>query len=87
LQGRVLEMTGQPLRTLRRLAEADAGVETGQMFGDRLHLRVSPGKADEVIARLNGAVASTPSPSTITRLRPVPTQLEDIFIALSEKGS
>jgi ABC-2 type transport system ATP-binding protein len=87
LQGRVLELTGQPLRTLRHLAEADAGVENVQMFGDRLHLRVSPGKADEVIVRLNSAVASTPSPSTITRLRQVPSQLEDIFIALSERGS
>ncbi len=81
LQGRVLELAGQPLRELRRLSEAQAGVENVQMFGDRLHLRVSPGCACDVVARLQGAADRTPC--TITRLRPVVAQLEDVFIALA----
>ncbi|MCL4504852.1 MAG: ABC transporter ATP-binding protein, partial [Chloroflexi bacterium] len=81
LQGRVLELAGQPLRELRRVAELDAGVENVQMFGDRLHLRVMPGKTDEVMARLSQPPQG--APYQVTRLRAVPPQLEDVFIALS----
>jgi len=40
LEGRILELSGQPLPSLRRLVQADPEVEDVQMFGDRLHLRV-----------------------------------------------
>jgi ABC-2 type transport system ATP-binding protein len=93
LQGRVLELAGSPLRELRRVAERMAeqsnGVENVQMFGDRLHLRVQAGRADEVMQRLS-RLSSTPQDAnadtacTITRLQPVAPQLEDVFIALSE---
>ena len=81
LQGRVLELAGQPMRELRRAAELDAGVENVQMFGDHMHLRVMPGKMDEVMARLS----QPPQDALyqVTRLRLVPPQLEDVFIALS----
>ena len=82
LQGRVLELAGQPLRQLRRIAQTDPGVENVQMFGDRLHLRVAAGQADNVMARL--ANAPRDAGCTITRLREAPAQLEDVFIALSE---
>ncbi len=81
LQGRVVELAGQPLRELRRVAGQDAGIENVQMFGDRLHLRVMPGKADEVIARLAQQTAG--AAFQVSRLRAVPPQLEDVFIALS----
>jgi ABC-2 type transport system ATP-binding protein len=82
LQGRVLELAGQPLRELRRIAQADPGVENVQMFGDRLHLRVAAGQAEVVLGRL----ARPPEGATwsISRLRLAPPQLEDVFIALSE---
>jgi hypothetical protein len=54
------------------------------MFGDRLHLRIPADKVDAVMARLQTAGNSS---SSITRLHPVPPQLEDVFIALSENGS
>ena len=79
LQGRVLELAGTPLRELRRLAEQDAGVENVQMFGDRLHLRVRPGASNDVIARLEAPAA----PLQVSRLRLVPPQLEDVFMALT----
>ena len=80
----IVELAGQPLRDLRRLAAADPDVENVQMFGDRLHLRIPADKTEAVIARLQ--TANNPSCS-ITRLHPVPPQLEDVFIALSENGS
>ena len=84
LRSSIVELTGQPLRDLRRLAAADPDVENVQMFGDRLHLRIPADKTEAVIARLQ--TANDPA-CTITRLHPVPPQLEDVFIALSENGS
>ena len=84
LRGRVLELAGNPLPTLRRAAEADPGVENVQMFGDRLHLRVPAGRADEVISRLS--VPPADGSYTITRARSVAAQLEDVFIALAGGG-
>ncbi len=48
LDGRVLELTGAPLPLLRRLVQADPDVEDVQMFGDRLHIRVRSGQAEQV---------------------------------------
>ena len=40
LNGRIIEVHGQPLQLLRDLARKDENVEDAQMFGDRLHLRI-----------------------------------------------
>jgi ABC-2 type transport system ATP-binding protein len=82
LDGRILELRGQPLSVLRGLVEADLAVETALMFGDRLHLRVRSGTAQEVIAHLHQRIPA--AGAEITLLRPVPAQLEDVFIALQE---
>jgi hypothetical protein len=82
LDGRILELRGQPLSVLRSLVEADQAVETALMFGDRLHLRVRSGTAQEVIAHLHQRIPA--AGAEITLLRPVPAQLEDVFIALQE---
>jgi len=84
LAGRIVEMAGQPQIALRHLAEADAAVEDVRMFGDRLHLRVQDGTAEAVIARLSKQVPAT---TTLTRMRVIPPQLEDVFIVLSESGA
>ena len=84
LRGRVLELAGHPLPVLRRVAEADPTVENVQMFGDRLHLRVPAGAADEVIARLSTSPAD--GSYAVSRARLVPPQLEDVFIALAGGG-
>ena len=82
LQGRVLEVRGQPLSSLRRLAEATPGVEGVQLFGDRLHVRVQEGQAEAVISRLE-ASASTGG-AALFQVRPISPQLEDVFISLLE---
>lgn len=82
LDGRILELRGQPLSELRRLVEAHEDVQVALMFGDRLHLRVRPGTAQQVIADLNQRIPA--AGGEVTLLRSVPAQLEDIFIALQE---
>jgi ABC-2 type transport system ATP-binding protein len=84
LRGRVVELAGHPLAALRRASQADPDAENVQMFGDRLHLRVAPGKADEVIARLSAPPAD--GSYTVTRARLASAQLEDVFIALAGGG-
>jgi ABC-2 type transport system ATP-binding protein len=82
LEGRVLELQGEPLPLLRRFARADPGVEDAQMFGDRLHLRVRAGAAGDVADRLKTGIPD--QGGRVDRLRPIPPQLEDLFIALLE---
>jgi ABC-2 type transport system ATP-binding protein len=82
LQGRVVELAGQPLTTLRRLVQSDPGVEDVHMFGDRLHLRVQEGHAEALLARLN---VSLPAQGiAVSRLRLIAPQLEDVFMDLLE---
>ena len=82
LNGRVLELRGEPLPLLRSLARADTDIEDAQMFGDRLHLRLKPGTTDQVINRLEAVVRS--GGGQITSLRVISPLLDDLFIALSE---
>ena len=85
LEGRVLELVGQPLPLLRRLVEKEAGVSGVQMFGDRLHLRVEAGQAEAVMERLAQPVPE--GAGQISRLRLVQPQLEDVFMDLLEGQS
>jgi drug efflux transport system ATP-binding protein len=82
LAGRILEVHGEPLTLLRRLANADPDVEDAQMFGDRLHLRVHPGSTRMVIRRLERGAPT--QGGKITLLRSISPQLEDVFINLLE---
>lgn len=82
LQDRVLELRGQPLVKLRKIAEEDPDVTGAQMFGDRIHLQVRSGTAEQVIARLSQTIPSRGG--ELTRMRIIPPQLEDVFISLLE---
>jgi ABC-2 type transport system ATP-binding protein len=82
LNGRIIEVHGQPLPLLRDLARMDANVEDAQMFGDRLHLRVRPGSSEQVIELLKKEIPA--HEGTVTQLRPITPQLEDVFIDLLE---
>ncbi len=82
LDGRILEVAGQPLRRLARLARGEAGVEAVQLFGDRLHLRVAPGAAEPVMQRLT--LAARAEDIQLDHVRLVPPELEDVFIELLE---
>ncbi len=82
LDGRVLELTGTPLPLLRRLVQADPDVEDVQMFGDRLHIRVRSGQAEQLVERLQARLPE--GGGQVDRLRPIPPQLEDVFMSLLE---
>jgi ABC-2 type transport system ATP-binding protein len=82
LNGRVLELRGAPLNLLRHIAHQDEDVEDVQAFGDRLHIRVGEGKAQDVLSRLKSKIRS--ESGQVDVLRAVPPTLEDVFIALSE---
>ena len=82
LNGRILEVHGEPLPLLRELARADGDVENAQMFGDRLHVRVHPGSAETVIEHLGASIPARGG--RLTLLRSITPQLEDVFIDLLE---
>jgi ABC-2 type transport system ATP-binding protein len=84
LAGRILELRGNPLHILRHTAHVDPDVEDVQAFGDRLHIRVREGKAEDVLSRLPAEIGSVGG--EITELRVVNPVLEDVFIALSESS-
>ncbi|MFZ5909541.1 MAG: ATP-binding cassette domain-containing protein [Chloroflexota bacterium] len=82
LNGRVLELRGEPLDVMRHVAHQDEDVEDVAAFGDRLHLRVRAGKSEHVLSRLPGEIEN--AHGKLTELRSIPPVLEDVFIALSE---
>jgi ABC-2 type transport system ATP-binding protein len=82
LTGRILELRGSPINLLRHVAHKDNDVEDVQAFGDRLHIRVGEGKAQDVLSRLKSQIGS--EGGRVDELRSVPPVLEDVFIALSE---
>ncbi len=82
LAGRILELRGSPLHILRHPAHEDKDVEDVQAFGDRLHIRVGEGQAEDVLSRLPAEIRS--AGGQIDDLRLIPPTLEDVFIALSE---
>jgi ABC-2 type transport system ATP-binding protein len=84
LRDRILELTGKPIKLLRRIAQQDEDVENVGAFGDRLHLRVREDKAQVVMNRLPSEIRS--AGGELTRLRSMPAQLEDVFIYLSEQS-
>lgn len=81
LEGRILEVRGPSLASLRQAAQNIDGVENVRAFGDKLHLRVVSGQADSVIAALAEAFPARAGSRVEARL--VPPTLEDVFIALS----
>jgi ABC-2 type transport system ATP-binding protein len=84
LNGRVLEARGKPLSKIRQLACSVPEIEDVQAFGDRLHLRVKAGRADDVKKALKD-LANEKS-GTIDHIGTISPQLEDVFIAASTGG-
>jgi ABC-2 type transport system ATP-binding protein len=82
LAGRVLELTGEPQALMYDVARKDEDVENVQRFGTRYHLRVRDGKAETVVERLTGKIKE--AGGTLESLRAIESQLEDVFISLSE---
>jgi ABC-2 type transport system ATP-binding protein len=82
LNGRVLELRGDPINTLRHVAHQDKDVEDVAAFGDKLHVRVREGTAQAILNRLPEEIRA--AGGTLHELRSIPPVLEDVFIALSE---
>jgi ABC-2 type transport system ATP-binding protein len=82
LAGRIVEVRGKPLPLLRDLAVRLDDVEQAHRFGDRLHLRIRAGRAEQVIKRLKREVRLHDAETTA--IRSIPPQLEDAFIAFLE---
>lgn len=78
LVGHVLELVARPQAHSRQIAAADAAVVDVQVFGDRLHLRVTDATA--VLARLPVALAA--AGITLIRLRSIEPMLEDVFMSM-----
>jgi len=81
LAGRILELAGQPIPLLLETARRDANVHDAQRFGDRLHLRVTEGKAEAVRHRLMKSIKS--AGGTVESIKEIPPVLEDVFIDLA----
>ncbi|MBN2388152.1 MAG: ABC transporter ATP-binding protein [Anaerolineales bacterium] len=84
LQGRIMELRGAPLDLLRRVAAQLPEVENVRLFGDRLHLRLAPGRSQAATAALEQAVLA--AGGSLSEARPVSPTLEDVFIELSEQA-
>ena len=84
LNGRVLELRGEPINALRHIAHQDEDVEDVAAFGDKLHVRVKENTAKQVMARLPKQIQARKA--TLTEIRSIPPALEDVFIALSESN-
>jgi ABC-2 type transport system ATP-binding protein len=83
LDGRILELCGEPLMKLRRIAQEIRGVEAVQVFGDRLHIRTKPECSTEVIRNLTSTIQS--AGITIHKINRIRPSLEDVFIELLER--
>ena len=83
LDGRILELVGEPHEELRHLAQKHEDVEDVQLFGDRLHLRVKEGSADRVKAQLPPLLQA--SGASVERIRSIAPTLEDAFIELVDQ--
>jgi ABC-2 type transport system ATP-binding protein len=84
LDGRILELMGEPHEELRHLAQKHEDVEDVQLFGDRLHLRVKEDRADRVMAQLPALLQA--SGASVQRIRLIAPTLEDAFIELVEEA-
>ena len=83
LDERIVELRGAPLPLLKQITLREAGVEDVRAFGDRLHIRVKPGQAVEVIQSLKKSVPA--GGGRFADARQVPPVLEDVFIDLSRQ--
>lgn len=82
LGGRIFELRGFDMPALRQIAEGYPDVESVQMFGDRMHLRVQIDHKDTLQEVLSEHIVSRLGEDF--RLRQIPGGLEDVFHAIVE---
>jgi ABC-2 type transport system ATP-binding protein len=79
LPGQVIEVVAEPSGLAAAVLRQAPGVDEVQAFGERIHARLDPRSAPEAIDRLRALLVT--SGIVDPALRPVPTSLEDVFIA------
>jgi ABC-2 type transport system ATP-binding protein len=84
LDGRILELYGSPASVILNASRGDDGVQDAQRFGERLHLRVTPGQTKNVKHRLAATIKA--NGGTIQSFQEIPPLLEDVFIELAGSG-
>jgi len=82
LEGRIVELRGEPLTKLRALAGAGENVESVGTFGDKLHLRIQASSSRAVIETLKNKAHQ--QGLDIHKIEIITPGLEDVFIALLE---
>ena len=85
LRGRVLELSGEPTDLLAQVARLDPDVQDVQRFGDRLHLKVAPGRSEVVQTRLAERIPA--AGGRVERVEAITPLLEDVFIDLTGTAS
>jgi ABC-2 type transport system ATP-binding protein len=83
LEGRIIELRGEPLMALRHIAEDQESIESVQTFGDRIHLRVREGASRVTMKKMQQAVDRHPE-AILQKIELNAPSLEDVFIALLE---
>jgi drug efflux transport system ATP-binding protein len=78
LPGQLFEVIAGEHRRVPEVLKQVPGVSNVQMFGERAHVRVDPPGGD-ASARLTGALRT--AGLDVKSVRPIPTSLEDVFIA------
>jgi ABC-2 type transport system ATP-binding protein len=84
LEERIVEVRGKRLPAVRQALGKIEDVEDVHTFGDKLHLRILPGKADSVITTLAKSFPTKGKERVEAGL--IPPTLEDVFIALAESN-
>lgn len=80
LEGRVLLLQGSNLPILRNRAREHEDVEDALLFGNRIHLRIRQKATPEMLSSMERHLSK--SGCTVSQLRLISPQLEDVFIAL-----
>jgi len=83
LDGRVLEVTGEPANDIRRWLERQPGVFSVTQLGTRLHLLL----AEDVPADPDTLAAGLAAQGYPVRVRRTPASLEDVFVAVTRRDA
>lgn len=83
LNQRIVELSGEPLSLVKKVAESDPNVEEVRAFGNRLHVRLKAEAELNAIQRLSQAAGESEGISI--KARQIPPTLEDVFMALASR--
>jgi ABC-2 type transport system ATP-binding protein len=80
LAGQLLEVIGDRMGAVTDTLARVPGVIDAQMFGDRAHVRITPGSNVRAAADIDAALRA--AGIRVTSVRPIAASLEDVFIDL-----